>query len=98
MVSIPNGDRLYLELCSRRLAVPGSEAVSIPNGDRLYLEPAVVVKVVLYYRVVSIPNGDRLYLERLWWCVYSPTFQVSIPNGDRLYLELSNAVPSSSTP
>ena len=37
-VSIPNGDRLYLEL-GKRTKLPPRFLVSIPNGDRLYLEP-----------------------------------------------------------
>ena len=37
-VSIPNGDRHYLEH-GHELYLTGRTAVSIPNGDRHYLEP-----------------------------------------------------------
>ena len=37
-VSIPNGDRHYLEL-QEMIQVVQKAAVSIPNGDRHYLEP-----------------------------------------------------------
>ena len=63
-VSIPNGDRHYLELpccCSRFFCFL---LVSIPNGDRHYLELLRNKKgeVIRIFRV-SIPNGDRHYLE-----------------------------------
>ena len=42
-VSIPNGDRHYLEL-SRGRAGECFEVVSIPNGDRHYLEPVAAIR------------------------------------------------------
>ena len=60
-VSIPNGDRHYLErtkLCSSVKPV----LVSIPNGDRHYLERGLSGLEIMDLSV-SIPNGDRHYLE-----------------------------------
>ena len=37
-VSIPNGDRHYLELLDLDGPMPRNKNVSIPNGDRHYLE------------------------------------------------------------
>ena len=39
-VSIPNGDRHYLELARRGVVLSRLDLVSIPNGDRHYLEQA----------------------------------------------------------
>ena len=41
VVSIPNGDRHYLELQLTVRQPMAFSLVSIPNGDRHYLEPAV---------------------------------------------------------
>ena len=60
-VSIPNGDRHYLELFPP--AHPTTTLiVSIPNGDRHYLEHTQLREVPTELGV-SIPNGDRHYLE-----------------------------------
>ena len=60
-VSIPNGDRHYLER-GRSLRKLGNAPVSIPNGDRHYLEQLKKLTYLNLYSV-SIPNGDRHYLE-----------------------------------
>ena len=60
-VSIPNGDRHYLELL-QDAGILQKTCVSIPNGDRHYLEQ-FADGVTLLDIIVSIPNGDRHYLE-----------------------------------
>ena len=60
-VSIPNGDRHYLELPTAELMCC-MVGVSIPNGDRHYLEQKLFMSEAGTVRV-SIPNGDRHYLE-----------------------------------
>ena len=89
-VSIPNGDRHYLEPPPQMGSEIAILKVSIPNGDRHYLELRFASPRYGCALAVSIPNGDRHYLEpnsggispdrSLWY--------VSIPNGDRHYLVL----------
>ena len=66
-VSIPNGDRHYLELSSVSQVQNYLKPVSIPNGDRHYLEPKAQFAAGVTL-LVSIPNGDRHYLEPSWGC------------------------------
>ena len=62
VVSIPNGDRHYLERNNEGVEI-ATILVSIPNGDRHYLEH-LVEPLVQHAGGVSIPNGDRHYLEQ----------------------------------
>ena len=87
-VSIPNGDRHYLEHRSWAFLCANG-GVSIPNGDRHYLEPGYS-SASGSDGIVSIPNGDRHYLELAPMGGKGATYEgVSIPNGDRHYLEPS---------
>ena len=61
-VSIPNGDRHYLERSGGSMCRL-HYGVSIPNGDRHYLEQLTDLDA-LDLSHVSIPNGDRHYLEQ----------------------------------
>ena len=84
-VSIPNGDRHYLELCQP--ARYGAHwRFQSPMGIGI-TSNFLFKKLMEGYPLVSIPNGDRHYLEHFLGGVIPPELGVSIPNGDRHYLE-----------
>ena len=62
LVSIPNGDRHYLELNTIRDSIVIFEFQS-PMGIGITSNPDLH-RQVEEYRKVSIPNGDRHYLEQ----------------------------------
>ena len=86
-VSIPNGDRHYLELRDRGFA--GSRgSVSIPNGDRHYLEH-FTSRILHHFELFQSPMGIGITSNSLLDHHRFQSGWVSIPNGDRHYLERS---------
>ena len=86
-VSIPNGDRHYLEqLTNLKFLSLGS--VSIPNGDRHDLELYHRVDRLLMRGEFQSPMGIGITSNDCHRVSGPSRSVVSIPNGDRHYLEL----------
>ena len=92
-VSIPNGDRHYLELRNKAKAGDVVKMFQSPMGIGITSNIVPVRRDQPRLNVVSIPNGDRHYLEPcILLVVIIGVFFVSIPNGDRHYLELIDPI------
>ena len=86
-VSIPNGDRHYLELHFVARSGKARAVFQSPMGIGITSNQLREL-TYLDLSYVSIPNGDRHYLEPDHSQSGVGSVGVSIPNGDRHYLEL----------